>query len=390
MLQKFIAWLDRYREVAFDLIRIYVGVGLFARGVLFAFDATTFVSLLPDGSPVWLTAHAAHVGVAILHLIGGLCIAAGFWTRIAAFTQIPILFGAVFLSLGSLFSASQSFELSSLVLFLLLLVGVCGSGTWSVDHALKRPRNELQQLLDKLYQFRAPAFDLLRMYLGVGLLIRGMLFIADANNFMELIGGESAAMLRSSVLLHYVALSHFLGGFMLLAGLLTRVGALIQIPILVGAVFVEEMHGGLTAGTQGFEIAALTLFLLVLIFLYGSGTWSSDYYLFQRQSGPTPTRRMRTAKAAEIIATELPEEQTFVNPVEILAVPEALTSQESIDAIKSNPLIVSQARYSFWGWALFLLDVTPRPREIVFRNVHSGQILRRSKDPKVLEQFRYR
>ena len=110
MLQKFVAWLDHYREIAFDLIRIYVGVGLFARGVLFAFDATTFVALLPDGSPSWLTTHAVHVVVAILHLAGGLCIAAGFWTRVAALAQIPILFGAVFLSLGSLFSASQSFS----------------------------------------------------------------------------------------------------------------------------------------------------------------------------------------------------------------------------------------------------------------------------------------
>jgi len=36
MIQKTVEWLDRYREVAFDLIRIYLGIGLFARGVLFA------------------------------------------------------------------------------------------------------------------------------------------------------------------------------------------------------------------------------------------------------------------------------------------------------------------------------------------------------------------
>ena len=390
MLQKIVAWLDRYREIAFDLIRIYLGVGLFVRGVFFAFDATTFVSLLPDGSPAWLTDQSVHVGVGILHMVGGMCVTVGFWTRIAALLQIPVLFGAVFLSLGSLFSASQSFELSSLVLFLLILVVVCGSGSWSIDHMLQRPRNELRQLLDKLYKFRGPAFSLLRMYLGVGLLIRGVLFIADANTFMNLIGSESAAMLRSTVLLHYVALSHFLGGFMLLAGLLSRVGALIQIPILVGAVFVEEMHGGLTGGTQGFEIATLTLFLLVLIFLYGSGQWSSDHYLFHKQEGPTPTRRTVTEEAKQILTHQVPEEQSFANPVEILAVPEALTSQEAIDAIKANPHIISQARYSFWGWMLFLIDVTPSPREVVFRDVHTGNILRRSKDPKVLQQFRYR
>lgn len=390
MLQKIDAWLDEYREIAFDLIRIYLGIGLFARGILFLFDASTLVALLPEGAPTWLSESWVHLFVAGFHMLGGLLITAGFWTRIAALSQVPILFGAVFLSLGSLFSANQSLELSSLVLFMLLLVVICGSGNWSLDRLIGTAPNELQQLLARLYRFRAHAFDLLRMYLGLGLLIRGMLFIADANSFMDLVGANSSAMLRSSVLLHYVALSHLLGGFMLLTGLLTRVGALIQIPVLMGAVFVEEMAGGLTAGTQGFEIAMLTLFLLILIFLYGSGKISSDYYFFKQTSGPRPTRTAVTGQAAEILSQDVPKDRVFANPVDILAVPEALTSEESIKEIISNPYIVSQARYSFWGWAMFLMDVTPQPKEIVFRDVHSGQILRRSKDPNVIKQFRYR
>ncbi len=390
MLQKFDAWLDEYREIAFDLIRIYLGIGLFARGILFLFDASTLVALLPQGAPAWLSESWVHLFVAGFHMVGGLLITAGFWTRIAALSQVPILFGAVFLSLGSLFSANQSLELSSLVLFMLLLVVICGSGNWSLDRLIGSSPNDLRQLLARLYHFRAHAFDLLRMYLGLGLLIRGMLFIADANSFMDLVGANSSAMLRSTVLLHYVAMSHLLGGFMLLTGLLSRVGALIQIPVLVGAVFVEEMAGGLTAGTQGFEIAMLTLFLLILIFLYGSGKISSDHYFFKRTSGPRPTRTIVTGQAAEILQQDVPEDREFANPVDILKVPEALTSEESIREIISNPYIVSQARYSFWGWALFLMDVTPQPKEIVFRDVHSGQILRRSKDPNVIKQFRYR
>ena len=390
MLQKFDAWLDEYREIAFDLIRIYLGIGLFARGILFLFDASTLVALLPEGAPAWLSESWVHLFVAGFHMVGGLLITAGFWTRIAALSQVPILFGAVFLSLGSLFSANQSLELSSLVLFMLILVVICGSGDWSLDRVIGSSPNDLRQLLAGLYRFRAHAFDLLRMYLGLGLLIRGMLFIADANSFMDLVGANSSAMLRSTVLLHYVAMSHLLGGFMLLTGLLSRVGALIQIPVLVGAVFVEEMAGGLTAGTQGFEIAMLTLFLLILIFLYGSGKISSDHYFFKRTSGPRPTRTTVTGQAAEILLQDVPEDREFANPVDILKVPEALTSEESIKEIISNPYIVSQARYSFWGWALFLMDVTPQPKEIVFRDVHSGQILRRSKDPNVIKQFRYR
>ena len=390
MLQRFNAWLDEYREIAFDLIRIYLGLGLLARGILFLVNATTFVALLPEEAPAWLHAEWAHLSVAGLHIAGGLAITVGIWTRIAALSQVPILFGAVFLSLGSLFSANQSLELSSLVFFILLLVVICGSGRWSIDHRIQDSRNELQRILAKLYPFRSHAFDLLRMYLGLGLLVRGMLFIADANSFLDLIGANPSDMLRSTVLLHYVALSHLLGGFMLLTGLLSRVGALIQIPILVGAVFVEEMSGGLTAGTQGFEVAMLTLFLLILIFLYGSGDISSDHYFFRQSPGPTPTRTTVSTHAAEILSQDAPKDRQFADPVEILAVPEALTSEESINEILSNPRIVAQAHYSFWGWAMFLLDVTPHPKEITFKDVHTGQILRRSKDPRVLQQFRYR
>ena len=390
MLQKFNAWLDEYREIAFDLIRIYLGIGLLVRGVLFLFNVSIFVALLPEDSPSWLNAEWVHLGVAGSHILGGLAIMVGFWTRIAALSQIPILFGAVFLSLGSLFSASQSLELSSLVLFMLLLVVICGSGSWSIDRLLPSSQNELQNILVKLYPFRSSAFDLLRMYLGLGLLVRGMLFIADATSFMDLIGTSSSAMLQSTLLLHYVALSHLLGGFMLLTGLLSRIGALIQIPILIGAVFVEEMSGGLTSGTQGFEIAMLTLFLLILIFLYGSGDISSDHYFFRQSEDNSPEGTSVTAHTAEILRQTVPKDREFTDPVELLAVPETVTSQELIDEILSNPNIVSQAQYSFWGWALFLIDITPHPKEILFKDVHSGQILRRSKDPRVIQQFRYR
>ncbi len=390
MLHKFNAWLDTYREFAFDLIRIYLGIGLLVRGILFLVNATTFVALLPVNAPAWLLANWAHLGVAVFHILGGLAITIGLWTRIAALSQVPILFGAVFLSLGSLFSASQSLELSGLVLFMLVLVVICGSGNWSLDQKFQSTQGELQRTLAKLYPFRSYAFDLLRMYIGLGLLVRGMLFIADANSFLDLIGTNSSAALRSTILLHYVALSHLLGGFMLLTGLLSRVGALIQIPILVGAVLVEEMSGGLTAGTQGFEIAMLTLFLLVLIFLYGSGDISSDHYFFRQESGVSPTDTTLSAQTSEILDQTIPEDRQFDNPVELLAVPESLTTEESIQEILANPSIIAEANYSFAGWALFLIDVTPHPKEIVFKDVSSGKILRRSKDPRILRQFRYR
>ena len=387
MLRRLLAWLDKYREVAFDLVRMYLGIGLFVRGVLFVYERELFVELVPDFAPSWLVEPAVTSTVALIHIIGGIAITIGFWTRLATLIQIPVLFGAVFLSVSGMFSADQSFQLSLLVLFLLGLVLICGSGRWSVDSYFK-PKHPWQKALAQLYPIRGPAFDIIRMYLGIALFVRGMQFIADSDAFFDLLSDDSAVRLQSTVLLHYVALTHIFGGFMMTAGLLTRVAVLIQVPVLVGAVMVSEVHSALHEGSQGFELAALTLFLLILLFLYGPGTLSSDHYLFKRKV-PAPVTG-RTEGAKEILTHSVPEEGAFANPVETFAVPETYSSAASVNALNEDPNVVAVARYSIWGWALFLADVTPRPKEIVFRNIHSGEILKRSMDPDVLEQFRYR
>ncbi len=386
MLQRFISWLDTYREIAFDLIRIYLGIGLFVRGVLFAYDPAAYTALVPADAPAWVSLPGLFVAVACVHVGGGAAIAVGVYTRLAALLQIPVLFGAVFLSLAGLFGPNESFELSTLVLFLLALVFVYGSGRWSVDQLLKRKRHGFQRLLDGLYEYRSVAFDALRIYLGIGLFLRGILFISDAGNFFELVGPDPGVFLRSTVLLHYVALAHIFGGFMMTAGLLTRIAALIQIPILIGATFVSQ-QGGLLASSQNLELAALTLFLLVLIFLYGSGKWSSDHFLFKRPA--TPAVMARTERAEEILLHAVPAEGPFIDPVTMLVVPEAHSTQSTVEELYTNPSIVTQARYGFLGWFLFLANVTPRPKEIVFRNVRTGEVVKRSKDPKVLDRFRY-
>ena len=389
MIQKLVAWLDTYREVAFDLLRIYLGVGLFVRGVLFFYDPAAITVLLPPETPSWVASWGLLRVVAAVHLVGGALIAIGFWTRFAALAQVPILFGAVFLSVAGLFSADQSFEFSTLVLFLVVLVFIYGSGKWSVEKYWKRDRFAIQKIFDKLYDYRGTAFDLLRIYLGLGLFVRGVLFIADSGNFIELLSPNSGALLRSTLVVHYVALAHLFGGTMMATGLLTRVAALVQIPVLVGAVFVSQLQGGLLSASQSFEFSALVLFLLILIFLYGSGTWSADYYLFKRKADAQAEEARRTEIAAEILTHEVPEEEAFADPVGTLAVPEAKTAPTTIEELRDDPMVLAQARYSFWGWFLFLVDVTPRPKEIVFRNIRTGKIIKRSKDPVVLDQFRY-
>ncbi len=394
-LQKAINWLDTYREVAFDLLRMYLGVGLFVRGVIFLYDASAFTTLLPSGAGSLMTSGAVIYLVAFVHLVGGALMAVGLYTRIAALAQVPVLVGAVSVSLAGLFGASQSFEFSSLVLFLLVLVFVYGSGRWSVDHYWRRTKSDFRKALDRFYQYRERVFDLLRIYLGVGLFVRGVLFFSDTSAFMDLLSPTASPWLTSVVLIHYVALAHLVGGAMMATGLLTRLGALVQIPILLGAVFLVHFQSGLLEPGQSLEFSVLVLFLLVMVFLYGSGQWSADYYLFVRKTEPDDVER--TSRARAILDREDHPEVVY-EPAPPPAAGGVLTAPavaaedvatETQRLTRDHPLVVAEAKYSAWGWFLFLVDVTPRPKEIVFRHIKTGEIVERSQDPEVLEHYRY-
>src|SRR3954452_13597088 len=98
-MQKFIAWAEAHRELWLDCVRIYLGLGLFARGLLLVTNTSTgyFIDLLQrPGQPWLLTGTMLHY-VTLAHFIGGAMLAVGFLTRIAALIQIPILAGAVFI-----------------------------------------------------------------------------------------------------------------------------------------------------------------------------------------------------------------------------------------------------------------------------------------------------
>jgi uncharacterized membrane protein YphA (DoxX/SURF4 family) len=137
-MQRFIAWADAHREYWLDCVRIYLGLGLFARGLLLITNTSTgyFVDLLQRSGQSWITSGMILHYVMIAHFAGGLLLTIGFLTRIAALVQIPILVGAVFFvhRQDGLFALGQSLEFSALVLFLLVVFAISGAGKLSLDH----------------------------------------------------------------------------------------------------------------------------------------------------------------------------------------------------------------------------------------------------------------
>ncbi len=140
-LRHFIDWAETHPKVWLDCVRIYLGLGLFIRGVFIITNthAEFVLAIIKGWEFPWIVTVGVLHYVAMAHLVGGLMLAAGLLTRIAAWVQIPILAGAVAVHLKEgLMSGGQSLEFAAVVLFLLLIFGIAGAGPLSVDNGMPK------------------------------------------------------------------------------------------------------------------------------------------------------------------------------------------------------------------------------------------------------------
>jgi len=134
-------WIESHVDIVIDLVRIYLGAGLFVKGLYFLMHQEQLNKLLEGSENVAFAQGAVAHYVIPVHLVGGLLLAIGLLTRLAALSQIPILLGAIFyvwLPKVLFIEQRQNLEFSALVLFLLALIFVYGAGRLSVDHLLTR------------------------------------------------------------------------------------------------------------------------------------------------------------------------------------------------------------------------------------------------------------
>ena len=213
------------------------------------------------------------------------------------------------------------------------------------------------------------ALDLIRIYLGIALFVRGVLFMVDQSLVIALTQQDNIDWLIPIILIHTVTLAHIIGGVMLAAGLLTRLAALIQIPVLIVAVFLAFVEGGLLAPEQSLELSALVLFLLCVFFLFGSGTLSLDEIIFLRGSGTEAgeelTEEEREERVRERVEKQRREKLAAAEqqrlrvrdraPSEPVAVPTAAERRAR------SVLVVKYAVVAVLGLALFILGITNLP-----------------------------
>jgi putative oxidoreductase len=117
--------------------------------------------------------------------------------------------------------------------------------------------------------------DILRVALGVFLFIKGIEFAGKSSPLPEILSTQVAfSGFMQMLLQHYIIFAHIAGGFMIATGLLTRVAAIAQIPILLGALIF--FNWSMMSHFSDFILTLLILMLLVWFVIIGSGPWSLD------------------------------------------------------------------------------------------------------------------
>jgi uncharacterized membrane protein YphA (DoxX/SURF4 family) len=114
--------------------------------------------------------------------------------------------------------------------------------------------------------------DIIRIALGIFLCYKGVDFLNNMGNMLNLITNKMSFGAFSSMLMsNYISFAHILGGILLILGVLTRFACLIQIPILLGAIFFINLSPELYRPHAELAVSVLVLLLLILFLVVGNG-----------------------------------------------------------------------------------------------------------------------
>jgi putative oxidoreductase len=124
-----------------DFLRVAVGAFIVFKGVVFVLNIDLFVANISSVGWIYVAAHLAHV-IIFVHLVCGVVLVAGAYTRVMSLLNIPILAGAVIFNYKKMLTADNYMELEIAigVLVVLILVFIMGGGRFSLDG--KRSKNK--------------------------------------------------------------------------------------------------------------------------------------------------------------------------------------------------------------------------------------------------------
>ncbi len=144
VINKIERWGDSQHPRLLDGIRIVLAVFLLLKGIAFMQNTADLKYLIENQSDIVLPSGlliAVVYFAAFIHMVGGVLVALGLYTRTASLLQIPIVFGAVFFINILLSPFNTELWASIVCLALLIIFAVIGSGKLSLDNFIEHLDN---------------------------------------------------------------------------------------------------------------------------------------------------------------------------------------------------------------------------------------------------------
>jgi uncharacterized membrane protein YphA (DoxX/SURF4 family) len=126
--------------------------------------------------------------------------------------------------------------------------------------------------------------DIFRFALGIFLVYKGVEFLENMGTMINQMHGLLPNIYFSlSLLGHYIVFAHIVGGLMLAFGFGTRAACIMQIPILIGAIFFINSAEGMFNSYSQMIITVVCLLGLIYFLIAGNGPWSVDRFLVEKE-----------------------------------------------------------------------------------------------------------
>jgi putative oxidoreductase len=123
-------------------------------------------------------------------------------------------------------------------------------------------------------------FDIARIILGLFLLLKGYAFLQNLPYLERMLSDQKLSSLSPGAIgfiMFYVIFVHMTGGTLIMLGISTRIASILQLPIIIAAIFVINIFKSPLSTELWYSVACGILLLLFV--MIGSGPFSLDNYL---------------------------------------------------------------------------------------------------------------
>nr|WP_294944983.1 DoxX family membrane protein [uncultured Mucilaginibacter sp.] len=124
------------------------------------------------------------------------------------------------------------------------------------------------------------ALDFLRILLGLFLLVKGCIFLQNLAYLKWMLANHGFANLPAGVIsfiMFYVVFFHMAGGALVMLGIMTRAASLVQLPIVIAAIFMINNFRSVV--NTELWLSVVSGILLLIFIIIGSGPLSLDHFL---------------------------------------------------------------------------------------------------------------